>query len=467
MRCRPAGSERRRITPGSTAPGGSATLTAFLRRRARCRLRDDRVRHGHRQGRRPLGRPLGAPALAGGVLPAGGPRRPRRAAGALHAPLCTARQGPHRPLHQPRAAGPDRPDRRCTRPSPSGPTTGASSGCASATWASTSRGSPWRCSSGPVRSSSSRRPPARPPAGSPTRSSRSATWPRRSSRAAASSGAGGTGSRRSTPTRRAAAAARAALLGYFSDAAVERGARPVLRRVRSGCRAPARRRGARGRCPRSTSTLPRARAARRRRDRGPRRAHAHRPDPARLARAGARRRRPRPARLVRRARSALVRRRAPRGRLADRLRGARADRRPLPARAPAGRAPRPPPPETPSCAPRSGRSAGPVPRRGSRSSPACWPRPRIAELRALAAAALGAIGGERAAAALRRRGARSRRRASPRPCAVRWPDPKARSNPRWLLWGWCFAGSHRSRSNLRSWSRSGRSSWASSTSSRR
>ena len=115
----------------------------------------------------------------------------------------------------------------------------------------------------------------------------------------------------------------------------------------------------------------RARAARGRRDRGAGRAHAHRPDSARIAGAGARRRRPRPARLLRHARCALRRRRAPRGRLAHRLGGARADRRPLPARAPAGRRPGGHRPRRRAARPGSGaRSAG---RRGGRPVPG--PRP--------------------------------------------------------------------------------------------
>ncbi len=73
-------------------------------RRPRRRRGDDRLRHGHRQGGRALGGALGAARLAGGVLPAGGPRRPRRRARPLHAALQPARQGPDRLLHQPRQA---------------------------------------------------------------------------------------------------------------------------------------------------------------------------------------------------------------------------------------------------------------------------------------------------------------------------------------------------------------------------
>ena len=205
--------------------------------------------------------------------------------------------------------------------------------------------------------------------------------------------------------------------GVLLGRTVERGARSVLRRVRSGCRAPARRRGARadarGRRRRAVGG-----AARRRRDRGTRRSHAHRPDSAWLARAGARLGRSRPARLVRRPHSALVRRGAPGRRLADRLRRARAHRRPVPAGAQAGRGPGRHRPRRRAARPGQGarparcRGGDPVPRpragrgRGSRSC-GPWP-PRRSE--------------PSAASAPRRHFAPRcpiTTRASPPPCALR------------------------------------------------
>ena len=226
------------------------------------------------------------PRLAGGVLPAGGPRRPRRAPGALHAPLCTARQGPDRPLHQPRAVGPDRPDRRARGRRRSGPTTGASSALRERDLRDRrAAGRRWRCSSGRERSSSSRRRP-----GSAAGRIADAKLSKRHLAAAVVAGrrverrrwdrlAAIDGYATDGGCRRAAAAP--LLLGR----AVERAARPVLRRLRSGRRSPARRLPRRGRCLRPTSTRPRSCCAPSTR-RGPRRAHPHRPDPARLARAG-------------------------------------------------------------------------------------------------------------------------------------------------------------------------------------
>ena len=51
-------------------------------RRGRGRGRHQRLRHGRGQGRRAHGRPRHRAAVAGGLLPGGGPRRPRRRAGA-------------------------------------------------------------------------------------------------------------------------------------------------------------------------------------------------------------------------------------------------------------------------------------------------------------------------------------------------------------------------------------------------
>ena len=100
----------RRTTPAWRQDARSETLEASWPADRRGRGHH-RVRHGHRQGRRALGGALGAARLAGGVLPAGGPRRPRRAAGPLHAALQPARQGPDRVLHQPREDVAGRPGR--------------------------------------------------------------------------------------------------------------------------------------------------------------------------------------------------------------------------------------------------------------------------------------------------------------------------------------------------------------------
>ena len=66
----------------------------------RDRHRHERLRHGHRQGRRPLRHALQPAGQPGGVLPGGGPRRPRRAAVAVHHAL--PRLGPLYPgvLHR-------------------------------------------------------------------------------------------------------------------------------------------------------------------------------------------------------------------------------------------------------------------------------------------------------------------------------------------------------------------------------
>ena len=403
-------SRRARQRPAIRHPDG------LPRRGARCRVRDDRLRHGHRQGRRPLGRPLGAPALAGGVLPAGRPRRARRAAGALHAPLCTSRQGPHRPFHQPRAVGPDRPDRRARGCRGAGRRPGRLPGARARPGhrrapCRAGRARAGRCARAlPGARRLGRRPGRRRQAleATPGRGGHRGP-PRRAAPVGPARGDRRLRDERRLPPGRAPRV----LLGRT----VERGARSVLRRVRSGCRAPARRRGARadarGRRRRAVGG-----AARRRRDRGTRRSHAHRPDSAWLARAGARLGRSRPARLVRRPHSALVRRGAPGRRLADRLRRARAHRRPVPAGAQAGRSPGRHRPGRRAARPGQGarparcRGGDPVPRpragrgRGSRSC-GPWP-PRRSEPSAASA--------PRRHFALR---CPITTRASPPPCALR------------------------------------------------
>ena len=70
---------QRRALPRRPAPARAhGHAPAVPGRRAGGGRRHHRVRHGHRQGRRALGRALDDPVLARGVLPAGGPRRPRR-----------------------------------------------------------------------------------------------------------------------------------------------------------------------------------------------------------------------------------------------------------------------------------------------------------------------------------------------------------------------------------------------------
>ena len=83
---------------------------------------------------------------------------PRRAAGALHAALQPARQGPDRLLHQPRAAGPADLTGVHAASRSAADAGGVFRVARARPAASTSRGSRWRCSSGPGRSSSSRRP---------------------------------------------------------------------------------------------------------------------------------------------------------------------------------------------------------------------------------------------------------------------------------------------------------------------
>ena len=63
--------------------------------------RDQRVRDGRRQGRRPHRHPRGGAVLARGLLPGGRARGARRAAVALRAAGREPRQGPARLLHQP------------------------------------------------------------------------------------------------------------------------------------------------------------------------------------------------------------------------------------------------------------------------------------------------------------------------------------------------------------------------------
>ena len=368
------------------------------RRGARCRVRDDRLRHGHRQGGRPLGRPLGAPGLAGGVLPAGRPRRPRRAAGALHAALCTARQGPDRLLHQPREAGPDRPDRRASRPSRSGPTTGACSGCASEISGSTSLASALAVLE---RAGALELFPA--PAGS--FAGRVADARLSTRHLAAAVIAGRRVERRRWDRLKAIDAyatsgdcRRAALLGYFADAAVER----APDRCCDVCGA------AVVRLPDAEAPAPmhavdvdgRRGAARRRRDR--RDASVARASPRFCAdRAGGRSSRPATTGSARTASSQRSRpTRCSGRRLADRLRRARADRRPVPAGAQAGRGPGRDRPRRRAARP--GQGARPArDREGIPFLARVLAAAEDAELRALAAEALGAIGGERAAAALR------------------------------------------------------------------
>ena len=79
------GPERRRLPRGPARRRARRGADGVHAGRPRRRRRDDRVRHGRRQGRRARGLALGAARLARGVLPGGGPRRARRRAGALRA----------------------------------------------------------------------------------------------------------------------------------------------------------------------------------------------------------------------------------------------------------------------------------------------------------------------------------------------------------------------------------------------
>ena len=122
---------RRSSTPGTRARERGAGAVARARaRRGRARLprrarpragagrdsgavhgrrgagdrRDQRLRHGDRQGERADRLPRHRAGLARGLLPGGRPRRPRRRPGALPAVRRAARQGPARVLHPALAA---------------------------------------------------------------------------------------------------------------------------------------------------------------------------------------------------------------------------------------------------------------------------------------------------------------------------------------------------------------------------
>ena len=107
--CSATASAPRPTTPACLRSERTDDARAVPGRRPRRRLRDHRLRHGHRQAGRAIGRALDDPVLARGVLPAGRPRRPRRPAGRLHAALQRLRQGPDRLLHRAGAAVGGRP----------------------------------------------------------------------------------------------------------------------------------------------------------------------------------------------------------------------------------------------------------------------------------------------------------------------------------------------------------------------
>ncbi len=94
-----------------------ATQDAFMSGRLRNRRGHERLRHGHRQGRRPFRRPLQSARQPGSLLPGGGPRRPRRATIPVHDAL--SRLGPLHPgvLHRELLSRP-RDDRASLRFSP-------------------------------------------------------------------------------------------------------------------------------------------------------------------------------------------------------------------------------------------------------------------------------------------------------------------------------------------------------------
>ncbi len=92
-RLRAAGVRAEPYHAGLSQDARSQTLRRVLGRGSGSGRGDHSVRHGHRQGRCALGGALDAAGIAGGVLPAGGPRGARRPPGSLHTPVQPRRQG--------------------------------------------------------------------------------------------------------------------------------------------------------------------------------------------------------------------------------------------------------------------------------------------------------------------------------------------------------------------------------------